>query len=99
MYLQDNRGRIYKVGDVLIEISSKVIEKLLEWNMQPYKTIEFYDSKFVSALLLVCVGVENLSQCKISEEIKKFIKGAYINVALFVQKLIFFHFRPFSHSC
>lgn len=64
-------GRVYEVGERLVEIPADVIERLIQWNDQ---NVAEDDIPFALATLFSLTSPEELSAGKISEDVLKFIR-------------------------
>jgi hypothetical protein len=76
--LQKNGNRSYKVGENLIQIPKKIIEKIIKWSEFPMNQSLFVDRLFYQALLIACVGSEKIIRKEISNETRGFISGVYL---------------------
>lgn len=70
-------GRVYKVGNSLIEVPRKVFEKIGEWNQIPKRNDVTFDKRVCHSLLYSLVSNENLRSRIISDDVMEFIKGIY----------------------
>lgn len=70
-----NAGRQYKVDGKLITIDYEVIAKFKEWSTKFFCNDVIYDFKLVQALLVLCVGTENIIAGNIPEKVLKFVEG------------------------
>lgn len=72
---QNNGNRIYKVGSKVVEIRKSILDKILEWSTPPYDESERLDRNIVAALLIACVGIENLAKHKVDDVVMDFMKS------------------------
>lgn len=63
---------------MLIPISRDVINRFREWNSHALRNDLFYDKMMVRILLINCVGSDNIRNGMISEKVKKFIQGNFV---------------------
>lgn len=78
--LQEVDGRVYRVGNMLIKVPKKVIEKFFEWRKEPFNTNERIDKKFVGVLYKVCMEAKNanaLDGNQYKVDVKEFIKALF----------------------
>lgn len=76
--LQKQGNRCYKVGNDIVEIPKKIVEKMCKWAEFPCNISRFVDRRFVQALLMICVGSEMLIKNVVSEAVKQFIHGKQV---------------------
>lgn len=76
LHLQKN-GRIYKIGNRLIEIHDDVINNLLQWNMAAQRDNVDLDYAFGLSLLLSLIPMERIAAGDIDDNALDFIKGSF----------------------
>lgn len=76
LHLQKN-GRIYKIGNRLIEIHDDVINNLLQWNMDAQRDDVDLDYAFGLSLLLSLIPMERIAAGDIDDNALDFIKGSF----------------------
>lgn len=69
--------RTYKVGQKLIKIKKKAVDKMIEWNLPPTNERISHDKRIVRALMYFCVNETEFANKKIEESVIEFIKGCY----------------------
>lgn len=72
MIQKDDNSRTYKIGNNLVTLQKKALDKLIKWTVPPYNASAFLDQRFVRILFLVLVG---------SDEIKKPEKPGHLEAA------------------
>lgn len=78
LHLQKN-GRIYKIGNRLIEIHDDVINNLLQWNMAAQRDDVDIDYAFGLSLLLSLIPMERITAGEIDDNALAFIMGMLLN--------------------
>lgn len=78
IFIIQNSGRVYMIGDKLIEIPKKVVEKIIEWNQGAKRYESEYDKKVCHMLLLSLVSKESLRKREVNESVIQFIKGDFL---------------------
>lgn len=63
------------MGKNYIQLPKAVVDKFLAWLTFPFIRHTKYDRKVVESLLILTVGVENVTLASISDEVKTFIRG------------------------
>lgn len=71
--LQKN-GRIYKIGDRLIEIHHSIVQNLMQWNDSQRDNIDI-DYAFGLSLLLSLVPIEDIASGKMDNNAMNFVLG------------------------
>lgn len=87
--MQEEKDRVYKIGNNLIEFPHALIEKLLDWNKPPRNTDRYYDKRFTRSLLMSMVPKDRLVGSNVSEDEKQFILRELINISYCCSILIF----------
>lgn len=74
---------MYKIGNRLIEIPKKAVEKIIEWNEGAMCNDVEYDRKICRSLLLSLVSKDDLCACKVHDDVLNFIKGIDLHLFYF----------------
>lgn len=77
------------VGEKLVFIEKEVIDTLKQWNTQSDRQTEQYDKLLVQALLLCCVGAEDLESGNVGEGVEEFIKSIFFTSFLYCSQLYY----------
>lgn len=87
-YLQKN-GRVYKLGNRLIEIHNDVVNNLLQWNEDPQRNDQDIDYAFGLSLLLSLISIEDISVGRIDNNALTFVQGMHFIVYKCCRLLLF----------
>lgn len=68
-------GRVFKIGDRLIEIHGDVLDKLLLWNAVERRQDQNLDFAFGLSILLSLVPAERIEAEEMSSDIVDFVIG------------------------
>lgn len=68
-------GRVFKIGDRLIEIHGDVLDKLLLWNAVERRQDQNLDFAFGLSILLSLVPAERIEAEEMSSDIVDFVFG------------------------
>lgn len=69
-------GRIYEIDETMVLIPKRVVDKILDWNNnEALRDDVSFDSKVCLSLLVCLVSKEDLSNYRITEDVKEFING------------------------
>lgn len=69
------KGRVYKIGNSLMEIPFHLVDILIGWNTLPRNEEIALDKRFVNSLLMVLVPLKILAAETAPESVLMFIRG------------------------
>lgn len=74
-FLFQNGHRSYKVGQKLIKLKKKSVEKLREWNLFPSSELILLDKRIIRALVYSCVKNDGFENAEEKQSVLDFIHG------------------------
>lgn len=69
------KGRHYRVGNKMVELTASAIKTFIKWNTGNSRAMVAHDKQIVKAILLKCEGSAKLARGEVSEHTRQFIEG------------------------